>query len=708
MAAAPTPAPHPARARRLALRAAAGAAAALLAAAAAALAAARAAPAAQLLAAWLAAEAAFGPLWASRAAALGAAPAEHRPAGHDGAGALRRFLRLRRHFPLTEHYLRPWFLNAPLAAIKRGNVLEFMSYGFWYRTTDEVAAAGDLELLEGAVELLARESGIPLEDGHTPGLRYMSHLRDDLPAAYRPLAFYALTELLALMGRAAMWAAGFTRHVAGGHVFYTRAAAAAPGGGEGGDARAAPPAAAPAPVLLLHGVGAGVLPYLWMICSLASTGRAMVVPEFEHVSMRLVAAVPTVEQLVGATAAFLAAQGHAEAHVVAHSYGTLVASRLAQRHPKALASLALLDPVCFAVYMPALLHSFLYSFPRSGNALMDVGMYLVSRELHMTATFCRQFYWSDYNLWPEHLPSSALVSLSGRDPLCEAAAIRDWLAADTDVEVEYEPSACHAELLLAPARQAAVLARWAAMAAAADAGGAACGGAAEGVVAAAPLAAGGSSCGSGAGESAALSSWGSSSSCDKREAAEGEGEGAARAGGALSFGAGSAGSAGSLDGGSSGGCSSGGDGSEEEEEDEPLSCFAAACAGGWRCGGDCGDDGCDAAGAAGGGGGAAALGGADMRQLSELLATALSGGAGLRGCASAFEPRRTFSTVVGRTFSTVVARKASAAAGFLEIKQSCNSGLAPLAGGGGGDGSCAAAAAALRQRLGRSHSGAAL
>jgi hypothetical protein len=43
------------------------------------------------------------------------------------------------------------------------------------------------------------------QDGHTPGLPFMSHLHDDLPASFRPLVFYACTELIGLVGRAVMW-----------------------------------------------------------------------------------------------------------------------------------------------------------------------------------------------------------------------------------------------------------------------------------------------------------------------------------------------------------------------------------------------------------------------------------------------------------------------------------------------------------------------
>lgn len=42
------------------------------------------------------------------------------------------------------------------------------------------------------------------------------------------------------------------------------------------------------PIVFLHGVGAGLLPYLPIIFRLASLGQPMILPHSKHVSMRLV------------------------------------------------------------------------------------------------------------------------------------------------------------------------------------------------------------------------------------------------------------------------------------------------------------------------------------------------------------------------------------------------------------------------------------
>jgi pimeloyl-ACP methyl ester carboxylesterase len=99
------------------------------------------------------------------------------------------------------------------------------------------------------------------------------------------------------------------------------------------------------PVVFLHGVGAGLLPYLSLVFHLATLGRPMILPESKHVSMRLVRWLPTVDDMADGTAAIMAAHGVDKAAVMAHSYGTMVAARLVLKYEGLVHSLCLLDPV---------------------------------------------------------------------------------------------------------------------------------------------------------------------------------------------------------------------------------------------------------------------------------------------------------------------------------------------------------------------------
>ncbi len=53
------------------------------------------------------------------------------------------------------------------------------------------------------------------------------------------------------------------------------------------------------PLVLLHGVGMGLLPYLGLLVGLAAAGHPLLAPQWRHVSMRLCLSVPTVDEVGG-------------------------------------------------------------------------------------------------------------------------------------------------------------------------------------------------------------------------------------------------------------------------------------------------------------------------------------------------------------------------------------------------------------------------
>jgi pimeloyl-ACP methyl ester carboxylesterase len=183
--------------------------------------------------------------------------------------------------------------------------------------------------------------------------------------------------------------------------------------------------------------------------------------------------------------AILDAEAVPKACVVGHSYGTLLASRLVKRFPERLHALCLVDPVCFGMYMPHLLHNFFYRrlaldlkrcaarlglgwgpqggvgmggpsasrrplqpsasaphcfpphpatcrprptpprrTPRPLQFVLDLIVHFASRDLHLAAAFSRRFYWSDVIMWPEELPPGSAVVLGAADDLVHADEVR--------------------------------------------------------------------------------------------------------------------------------------------------------------------------------------------------------------------------------------------------------------------------------------------
>ena len=79
-----------------------------------------------------------------------------------------------------------------------------------------------------------------------------------------------------------------------------------------------------------------------------------------HVSLQYCRQIPSVSEVADDIVYQLDTLGVEKACVVAHSYGTLVAAVLARRYPQRIASLCLIDAVCFGVFMPKLVSQFVY------------------------------------------------------------------------------------------------------------------------------------------------------------------------------------------------------------------------------------------------------------------------------------------------------------------------------------------------------------
>jgi pimeloyl-ACP methyl ester carboxylesterase len=89
--------------------------------------------------------------------------------------------------------------------------------------------------------------------------------------------------------------------------------------------------------------------------------------------MDTVAHHPALPQVAEAVMCMMRCERLPLACLVGHSYGTAVASRLLQAAPQRVHSLALLDPVCFGMFMPNMLRNFLYKSPSRSNLVAGGG-----------------------------------------------------------------------------------------------------------------------------------------------------------------------------------------------------------------------------------------------------------------------------------------------------------------------------------------------
>jgi pimeloyl-ACP methyl ester carboxylesterase len=215
----------------------------------------------------------------------------------------------------------------------------------------------------------------------------------------------------------------------------------------------------------------GLAPYLGFLTRLAErTGRTCIAVQCKHVSMRLTHHVPSAAAVATDLDAFLTASRISSVGILAHSYGTLVASAFLKRRQDAVAGLTLIDPVCFAMYLPHLLRNSIYfhvkrrdtagiggsgSIPTrdtptaiKGNEGSPVARRwrpefrsllkgVVVRDVHVAAALCRNGHWADVNLWPTDLPAAHVhthVVIGARDHLVPVQEVVSLLSTGVAAE----------------------------------------------------------------------------------------------------------------------------------------------------------------------------------------------------------------------------------------------------------------------------------
>ncbi|KAG2445181.1 hypothetical protein HYH02_008649 [Chlamydomonas schloesseri] len=430
---------------------------------------------------WVCAEAAFFVWWQRAYAHLNQQPNPHRPA--DPEHARRVFDRFIKGQATISKYicinkmLSKWHWGIPSDQLTKRDVTNLLCYGFWYRSREQMVADGLGDVADSLVPELEAAWGVSFRDDDddpaAPAHPMMSHLWQPVRAFWRPLGFYVGVELLVGLKHVMMLAAGFTPYMVGGLRYYTyglprlsaaqaaaelvaaarrereqegrpQAAAVGDSGAGAAGRRAAAAASQSAPLLFLHGVGLGLLPYLNFLLQLTSLGRPVVAVEVRHLSMRACFEVPEEDEIVDWVCAALDRHGLPKVHAVAHSYGTFMASRLVQRRRGAVASLTLLDPVCFIMYNGKLIYNFVYRNPFAGASFLT---WFIARDLAHSVSVSRRFYWSLLNLWPDQLPDHTLVAMGARDELVPVPEVLAMLEAHPDTRVLLHRHHRHADFI---------------------------------------------------------------------------------------------------------------------------------------------------------------------------------------------------------------------------------------------------------------------
>jgi len=180
------------------------------------------------------------------------------------------------------------------------------------------------------------------------------------------------------------------------------------------------------PIVLMHGIGIGLIPYLPLLAMLPRDIGILMV-EVLPVSSRITPQHPLMSDLMASVSAIIRQQGWNDFVYCGHSYGTLLTAPflntpyLAER----MHSIVLLDPVAILLHLPNVAYAFTRRVPVKAN---EWQLYLVQTDANIASTLGRRFCWRESVLFREHFEGrKTTVIVGSKDNLINPAAIASYI-----------------------------------------------------------------------------------------------------------------------------------------------------------------------------------------------------------------------------------------------------------------------------------------
>lgn len=152
--------------------------------------------------------------------------------------------------------------------------------------------------------------------------------------------------------------------------------------------------------------------------------------EILPLSMRITGSMPSEEQFIKQLTQILALHEIFQFVLVSHSYGSVLTTHILRSSlaPR-VASMVLIDPVTLLLHLGDVAYNFVYREPKTANQWQL--WYFASRDIGVSHTLSRCFFWSANILWKEDLEGRKVaVVLSGEDQIVNTREVWRYLTTD--------------------------------------------------------------------------------------------------------------------------------------------------------------------------------------------------------------------------------------------------------------------------------------
>ncbi|KAF2466178.1 alpha/beta-hydrolase [Lindgomyces ingoldianus] len=365
------------------------------------------------------------------------------------------FQRCLENTPDPERFLTKWFVDAPASEIKRENLKDFFRWAYLNTGEPDIEENEELEeYVRRMEELLGRK----LEPGRGKAECFRLTL-NKVDMLHRSLTWYLVSScgkncacvfVVDTLASAYMLYHSFNFYPTSLHRFLS----VFPFRPLGLLSSHRSPAKTIAywhrphtsktrlPVLFIHGIGIGLYPYVNLLAELNSEDDTdgdlgIIAVEIMSVSFRITDEALKKEEMCQEIDCILKAHGWEKFVLVSHSYGSVIATHLLNtpKIAQRIDSLVFIDPVTFLLHLPDVAYNFTCRKPNRANEYQL--HYFASKDMGVSHTLFRRFFWSENILWKEDIQNHRVtVVLGGKDLIVNTEAVRAYLASNGSASPE--------------------------------------------------------------------------------------------------------------------------------------------------------------------------------------------------------------------------------------------------------------------------------
>ena len=251
-------------------------------------------------------------------------------------------LRDKRSTACARSFLQGWMFDTPIENISKQDLGEWISGMVFHKYVDELDYNQQIKVKSLIEEY---ESIIGMELNETGTTRKINLFLDRFQICFRPIIYYSVCYTLGLLAKYSFTTSHFDFEDLRDIIVYKR---------QGIDNQA--------PLVLFHGFGIGLLPYVPFVDGLIERfpNRTIILFELKCLSMRMNLDFILPEQFASKAVGFLAKHQITEIFAIGHSFGTACICWLDQHSPNLVSSRLFIDPICFALWTPDIARNFIY------------------------------------------------------------------------------------------------------------------------------------------------------------------------------------------------------------------------------------------------------------------------------------------------------------------------------------------------------------